>query len=152
MLGFSKEKVVFSSDQSAFSLGGEFCAMTPAVYGQGDDSGNAFILLLIPPCGAYISVLLSSAVCPASPHPPKIEHGMRLCVQHPGQLQECPGEIIPCIGWLHCPAKMPVCLIDCFCIKSSCSLHEKTCNIYKAAGNVGPTLRSYSCTVVENAN
>lgn len=34
---------------SAFSLGGEFCAMTSAVHGQGDDSGNVFILLLIPP-------------------------------------------------------------------------------------------------------
>lgn len=35
--------------------------MTPAVHGQRDDSGNVFILLLIPPCGVCILMLLSTA-------------------------------------------------------------------------------------------
>lgn len=122
--------------------------MAPAVHGQDDDSGHVFISELISPFGAFILMLLSNAVCPVSPHPPKIACGKRLCVQHPVQLQDCPGQIIPCVGWLHCPAEMPACLVDCLCIKSSCSLHQKIFNIYKASGNVGPSHRSYSCIVM----
>lgn len=133
-----KQRYLVLISLSAFSLGGDFCAMTPAVHGQGDDSGNVFILLLIPPCGVFILMLLSNAVCPVSPHPPQMACGKRLRVQHPMQLQHCPGQIIPCVGCLHCPAEMPACLADCLCIKSSCRLHQKTFNIYKAAGNFGP--------------
>lgn len=75
-------------------------AMTPALQGQGDDSGSGFILLLIPPYGAFILMLLSNAVCPVSAHPPKMACGKSLCVQQPVQLQDCPGHIIPCVGCL----------------------------------------------------
>lgn len=122
--------------------------MTSAVHRQGDGSGNVFILLLIPPCGAFISMLLSHAVCPVSPHAPKIARGARLCVQHAG-LSRTDN---PMCGLLHCPARMPACLVDCLCVKPSCSLHQKTCNSYKAAGNFGSSHRIYGCTVVENAN
>lgn len=78
-LDLAKNQYSVLISKPAFSLGGEFCAMTPAVHWLDDDSGNVFILLLFPPCGAFILMLLSNAVCPVLPHPPKIARGKRLC-------------------------------------------------------------------------
>lgn len=114
VLGFSKKngtQFSWSVDHlPPFSLEGEVHATTPflnpfflsrcwtVVHGQGDEPGNIFTLQLTPPCGAFIWMVLSDAICPLSPHPPKIAPRKGLRVQHPAQLRDSPSTDNPTCG------------------------------------------------------